>query len=212
MEKKFYMYNIICNIHSWFCISDWLRIIRTVLRGRWGRRPWPARWGGPWVAGWPGSARPSWPCSPPRSWSGTRSCPAPGSDQWSQPRMRNNAEDNVVVSCTRVHCCTLWTHINVPDVSEPHVLHIRLDVSEVPDVDLDHSGDVHALYQHVQDNVGHGQLKPESTNLENKGASVMSNTPNLLSLTWPFAPDLKVMLVSMIEVSMVKIGLPESSE
>ena len=31
-------------------------------------------------------------------------------------------------------------------------------------------------------------------------------------LTCPFAPDLKVMFVSMIEVSMVKIGLPESSE
>ena len=35
---------------------------------------------------------------------------------------------------------------------------------------------------------------------------------NLLNLTCPFAPDLKVMFVSIIEVSMVKIGLPVSSE
>ena len=78
-------------------------IIQTVWRGRWGPRLWPAQWGGPWVAAWPGSARPSWPCSPPRSWSGTRSCPARGSGQWSQPnkkKMCYNAEVNVVVSCT----------------------------------------------------------------------------------------------------------------
>ena len=67
-----------------------------------------------------------------------------------------------------VHCTVHSTHINVPDVSEPDVLHIRLDVSEVSNVDLDDGGDVHAFYQYVQDDVGHRQFKSESTNLDQR--------------------------------------------
>ena len=54
----------------------------------------------------------------------------------------------------------------MPNVPEPDVLHIRLDVGEVSDVDLDDGGYVHALYQHVQDDVRHRQLKSETTNLQ----------------------------------------------
>ena len=57
------------------------------------------------------------------------------------------------------------THINVSDVPESDVFHVWFDVSEVSEVHLDDSGDVHALHQHVQDDVGHRQLKPESTDL-----------------------------------------------
>ena len=112
--------------------------------------------------------------------------------------------ENVVIICSP-------THINVSDVPESDVFHVWFDVSEVSEVHLDDSGDVHALHQHVQDDVGHRQLKPESTDL----GHVFQLYWDFLTcelLACPLAPDLKVMFVSMMEVSMVKIGLPESSE
>ena len=59
----------------------------------------------------------------------------------------------VLVLCT--------THCDVAHVSELHILDRRRDVLKVPDVHLDHTGDVHRLHQHVQHDVWHVELKAE---------------------------------------------------